>query len=115
MIAHQSPYYDFVIADVLINQPLFHLDYQFEVLERIRKEHPEIGIKVFNGEGRWTFEGVRDPASLQDLIDQYKLLDVDAYLARAQEKQDRIRRKISPGLFYTAAKRENGRLAPREG
>ncbi|NLE30070.1 MAG: carbon-nitrogen hydrolase family protein [Phycisphaerae bacterium] len=92
MIAHQSPYYDFVFADVLIDQPLFHLDYQFEVLDCIRRDHPEIGTNVFNGEGRWTFDGVRDPKVFQNLIDHYKLLDVDAYLTRAQEKQDQMRR-----------------------
>ncbi len=92
MIAHQSPYFDFVMADVLIDQPLFHLDDQWPNLGKIRREHPEIMTEIFDGDGRWTIKGGVSPEHLQAVIDQYELMDVDQYLARAQRRQDQARK-----------------------
>ncbi len=91
-IAHQTPYFDYAMADVLIDQPLFHLDRQWDKLEKIRKDHPELSTEVFDGEGRWTITG--EPAVVQKVIEKYDLLDIDAFLTGAQKKQDAARKKM---------------------
>jgi predicted amidohydrolase len=90
-IAHQTPYFDYAMADVLVDQPLFHLDRQWDKLEKIRKNHPELSTEVFDGEGRWTITG--DPKAVQKVIKKYDLLDIDDFLAGAQKKQDAARKK----------------------
>jgi predicted amidohydrolase len=90
-IAHQTPYFDYAMADVLIDQPLFHLDMQWQNLEKIRKDHPELSTEVFDGEGRWTITG--DPKVIQKVIEKYKIVDIDEYLSWAQKKQDVARGK----------------------
>jgi beta-ureidopropionase len=90
-IAHQTPYFDYAMADVLVGQPLFHLDRQWDKLEKIRKNHLELSTEVFDGEGRWTITG--EPKAVQKVIDKYDLLDIDDYLMRAQKKQDTARGK----------------------
>lgn len=81
IVAHQTPYYGYAIADLLIDQPLFHLDGQWDKVDAIRRGHPEVSIEVLGGEGRWTMVG--DPALLEALMARYGLLDVDDYLKLA--------------------------------
>ena len=95
MIAHQSPYFDFAMSDVLIDQPLFHLDFQWDHLETVRKKHPDITAEVHDGEATWTLRGCNDPDVLQKIIETHDILDVDGYLTRAEAKQDQARTSSS--------------------
>jgi len=88
IVAHQSPYYPYAIADMLIKQPLFHLDFQTDKVEVIRKEYTDIAVDVHNGEGTWTISG----DNLQSVIEKHHLIDVDDYIKRAQAAQKIVRK-----------------------
>ena len=91
IIAHQSPYYDYAICDVLIDQPLFHLDNQLELVEEIRQNYPELSVEIHNGQGTWTITGINDAQKLQEIIDKYSIIDIDQYIIKSQIKQDQVR------------------------
>jgi len=92
LIGHQTVYHDFALADVIIDQPVFHLDGQQEQLEAIRKCETDVNVVTFDGNGTWSVVGTNDPKYLQGVKDRYKLLDVDEYLARAEKAQDQARK-----------------------
>ena len=83
IIAHQSPYYPYAIADMPIKQPLFHLDFQTDKVETIRRQYPEISVDIHNGEGTWTIAG----NNFESIIEAHQLVDVDDYLRRAEKAQ----------------------------
>ena len=92
LLAHQGPDFDFARADVLINQPVFHLDFFGDTVDAIRRDERNVGVFNFNGNGIWSLVGTGDPQVLQSIIDKYDLIDVDDYLLRAERKQDEGRR-----------------------
>jgi hypothetical protein len=71
------------MADMPIQQPLFHLDFQTDKVETIRRQYPEISVDIHNGEGTWTIAG----NNLESVIDAHQLVDVDDYLRRAENAQ----------------------------
>ena len=85
IMAHQSPYYPYAIADMLIKQPLFHLDFQTDKVETIRRQHSDISVDIHNGEGTWTIAG----NDLGSIINEHQLIDVDDYFVRAEIAQKR--------------------------
>jgi len=92
LLAHQSPYFDYATADVLFDQPLFHLDGQWEKVQAVRKEHKQVTVFVLNGNGTFTMPDNHDPEFIQSLVEKYDLLDVDDYMRRAEAVQDRARK-----------------------
>lgn len=91
LLAHQTPYHDHAMADVVIDQPLCHLDFQWDKMEAIRREDKDVSIFTFDGNGTFELVGSRDPSVLQSVIEKHGLLDVDDYLRRAERAQDRAR------------------------
>jgi beta-ureidopropionase len=83
IIAHQSPYYPYVVADIQIKQPLFHLDFQTDKVESIRRQYRDISVDIHDGEGTWTING----DNLESIIDAHQLVDIDDYLRRAEKAQ----------------------------
>ena len=90
-LAHQGVDFDFAMADVLIDEPLFHLDFQGEKLEAIRRERKDVSAIHANGNAVWRLAGRDDPQFLQELIRRYDLMDVDDYLRRAEKRQEEAR------------------------
>jgi predicted amidohydrolase len=91
IVAHQSPYYPYAVADIQIKQPLFHLDFQKDIIEAIRCDCPDIAIDIHNGEGTWTLSC--DNNNIQSIINKYKLVDVDDYLVRAEKAQNKQKQR----------------------
>ena len=92
LLAHQGPDFDFARADVLINQPVFHLDFLCDAVDAIRRDERAVNVFTYNGNGLWTLVGTDDVRVLQSVIDKYDVIDVDEYLRRAERKQDEARR-----------------------
>ena len=91
LLAHQSPYHDYAMADVLVDQPLCHLDFQWEKIDLIRREQKDVSVFIFDGNATFTLTGSSEPKVLQSLIDQYDLTDIDDYIRRAESAQDKAK------------------------
>lgn len=90
-IAHQSPYYDFAIADVYLPQPVYHLDKQEAIVEQMRKDG--ICVNMLNGRGTWTLDKY-SLEEIEQLTQKYGLVDVDSYLKDSEQKSNLRRRSV---------------------
>lgn len=91
-LAPQGIYRDWVIATLHLDSPLFHLDYQFEKMERIRVKYgKEIAIRVYEREAWWRIDPQSDRISVPEIVAEFKLETLKEYLDRATAYQKRHR------------------------
>jgi len=88
VLNRQGVYQKWVLATLDLDNPVFHLDYQFDEMEQIRKDYgPAVSIRVYEEEGWWRILPQRDDVDIVDIIEKYKLETLEAYLARSTQTQ----------------------------
>jgi beta-ureidopropionase len=71
---------------------LFHCDFNATVIPELRKRYgPEITLRVWHEEGLFTLETHRDDLSIADIVREFDLDPLDAYLDRNRVLQDAVR------------------------
>ncbi|MDZ4859786.1 MAG: carbon-nitrogen hydrolase family protein [Candidatus Hydrogenedentes bacterium] len=92
IINRQGVYQKWVTGVIDLDNPLFHLDFQFEKVEAIRKAYgPDVHIQVYEEEGWWRVLPQRLELDILDIIKKYELETLDAYIARSTSVQDKNR------------------------
>jgi beta-ureidopropionase len=71
---------------------LFHCDFNATVIPDLRKRYgPDITLRVRHEEGLFTLETHRDDLSVADIVREFNLDPLDAYLERNRMLQDAVR------------------------
>lgn len=89
----KSGWYDPVLVHTIdLDIGLFHCDFNATVIPEIRKHYgADIDITMMHEEGLFTLVTNRNDLSVQDVIDQFNLDPLDAYLERCGRLQDAVR------------------------
>jgi len=88
VLNRQGVYQKWVMATLDLDNPVFHLDYQFDKMEQVRKDYgPAVSIRVYEEEGWWRILPQRDDVDIVDIIKKYELESLEAYLARSTQTQ----------------------------
>ena len=91
-LTRQGIYRDWVIADLYLDTPLFHLDYQFDKMEQVRVKYgPLVEVRVYEEEAWWRILPRSSDIGVPKIIEEFGLVTLDQYLRRATERQDRAR------------------------
>ena len=94
ILDRQGVYKQWVLATIDLDNPLFHLDFQFDKVEAIRKTYgPDVTIHVYEEEGWWRVLPQRPDLDILDIIKAFELETLDAYLARSAKVQGAARAK----------------------
>lgn len=94
ILDRQGVYKKWVLAELDLDNPLFHLDYQFDKLEAVRKTHgPDVEIRTYEEEGWWRIVPRKPGLDILDIIKAFELETLEAYLARSTKVQDAARIK----------------------
>jgi beta-ureidopropionase len=94
ILNRQGVYQRWVSATIDLDNPLFHLDYQYEKVEQVRKAYAkDVFIKVYEEEGWWRVFPQRPDLDILDIIKQFELEPVETYFARSTQWQDQQRPK----------------------
>jgi hypothetical protein len=92
VLNRQGVYQKWVLSTIDLDNPLFHLDYQFEKMEEVRRAYgPDVTVKVYEEEGWWRVIPRRDDLDVLDIIRRFDLESLDSYLARSERFQDEHR------------------------
>jgi predicted amidohydrolase len=92
VLNRQGVYQKWVLATLDLDSPLFHLDFQFEKMEAVRKAlGPAVTIRVYEEEGWWRVLPERDDISVPDIIKKFELETLEDYLARSTRMQNTAR------------------------
>jgi len=85
---------DGVVAHTIdLDVGLFHLDFNAEQIPKIRARYgPDVTMQIWHQEDVFTLEANRHDLSVADLIQEFQLDTLDAYLERNQRLQDAWRR-----------------------
>jgi beta-ureidopropionase len=93
ILDRQGVYKKWVLATLDLDNPLFHLDFQFEKVEAIRKTYgADVDIRVYEEEGWWRVLPQRPDLDILDIIKAFELETLEAYLARSTKVQDAARK-----------------------
>ncbi len=91
-LTRQGIYRDWVIADLQLDTPLFHLDFQFDKMEQIRVKYGErIEVRVYEEEAWWRILPKDPSVDVPAIIREFELVTFDDYMARATRRQDELR------------------------
>lgn len=91
-LTRQGIYRNWVIADLELDTPLFHLDFQFDKMEQIRVKYGEkIEVRVYEEEGWWRILPKDGEVDVPAIIQEFELVTLTQYLERATGAQDRLR------------------------
>ena len=72
---------------------LFHCDFNNVQVPHIRARYgPDVTIRIWHEEGMFTVESNREDLSVADIVSEFKLDPLDAYLTRNARLQDAWRR-----------------------
>lgn len=94
VLNRQGVYQKWVSAVLDLDNPVFHLDYQFDKVEAIRKAYgPDVFIRVYEEEGWWRVVPRKDDIDIVDIIKKYELETLEDYLARSTRVQEEARAK----------------------
>ena len=99
ILNRQGVYQPFVTGVIDLDNPLFHLDYQFEKMENVRQEYgPDVQVKVYQEEGWWRVIPVKVGLDIVKIIEKHKLEPLEKYFARSTRCQNRGRsnKKLAP-------------------
>jgi predicted amidohydrolase len=92
VLNRQGVYQRWVSAELDLDNPLFHLDFQFDKVEAIRKEYgPDVILRVYEEEGWWRVVPRRPDLDILDIIRKFELERLEDYLARSAAVQDGAR------------------------
>lgn len=90
----QGVYQRWVLATLDLDNPLFHLDYQFDKMEAVRIAYgPDVFIRVYEEEGWWRILPQRPDLDILDIIKKFELEQLEAYFARSTKVQDAARQR----------------------
>jgi beta-ureidopropionase len=89
----ETGWHDPVLAYTLdLDIGLFHIDFNGSMIAALRKTYgPEITLDVWHEEGLFTLVTNRESLSLAEIVAEFNLDPLDAYLARNRALQDAIR------------------------
>lgn len=94
VLNRQGVYQKWVLAEIDLDNPLFHLDYQFDKMEEVRKAYgPDVVIRVYEEEGWWRIYPQRPDLDIADIIKRFALERLEDYFARSAKVQDAARAK----------------------
>lgn len=83
VLNRQGIYRNWAMADLHLDSPLFHLDFQKDKLERIRKDYgTDVDVRVYEESGWWRIFPKREGLSVREIIDRFALEPLDDYLER---------------------------------
>jgi hypothetical protein len=92
-VAKQGAYQEWVFGEIDLDNPLFHLDYHFQKLDRIRRDFgPDVDIKIYEEEAWWRVIPKRDDINILDIIRDYELEPLEQYRKRSLQQQDEARK-----------------------
>jgi len=92
-VAKQGVYQQWVFGEIDLDNPLFHLDYHVEKLNRIRRDFgPDVEIKIYEEEAWWRVIPKRDDLDILDIIREYELEPLEEYRKRSLRQQDEARK-----------------------
>ena len=92
IVNRQGVYQKWITGVIDLDNPLFHLDFQFDKVDDIRKAYgPDVEIKVYEEEGWWRVLPQRPDLDIVEIIKQYGLEPLDVYLARSTTVQNEHR------------------------
>lgn len=96
VLNRQGVYQKWVSGVLDLDNPLFHLDFQFDKVEAIRREYgPDAVIKVYEEEGWWRVFPQRPDLDILDIIRKFELERLEDYLARSTVEQQRARHPLT--------------------
>jgi beta-ureidopropionase len=89
----KTGWHDRVLAYTLdLDIGLFHLDFNGSVIAALRKTYgPDINLDVWHEEGLFTLTTNREDLSVADIVHEFSLDPLDAYLDRNRTLQDAVR------------------------
>jgi len=89
VLNRQGVYQKWVLATLDLDNPLFHLDFQFDEMEQVRRTYgPDVAIKVYEEEGWWRILPQRDGLDILEIIDRFDLEPLEDYFVRSEKAQD---------------------------
>lgn len=92
VLNRQGVYQKWITSELDLDNPLFHLDFQFDKVEAIRADYgPNVAIKVYEEEGWWRVLPQKPHIDILDIIRKYELETLDEYLARSTKVQEEHR------------------------
>ncbi|HOE95220.1 MAG TPA: carbon-nitrogen hydrolase family protein [Candidatus Sumerlaeota bacterium] len=91
----EAIYQKWVAATLRLDSPLFHLDFHFEKIDRLRADLGRaIEIKIYPEEAWWRILPRDQEVDVQELIRAYELVPLEQYLANAEAIQCAGRREM---------------------
>lgn len=94
VLNRQGVYQKWVLATLDLDNPLFHLDYQFEKMEEVRRAYgPDVFIRVYEEEGWWRIYPQRADIDILEVIKRFELEPLEEYLLRSTMRQNAARTK----------------------
>lgn len=92
VLNRQGVYQQWVLATLDLDSPLFHLDYQADKLEAVRKAYgPDITVRTYEEEGWWRIYSHREDLSVSSIVSEYGLETLEEYIGRSTRYQDEHR------------------------
>ena len=92
VLAETGPHDPVAALTIDLDIGLFHCDFNATVIPKLRKRYgPDITLRVWHEEGLFTLETNRDDLGVADVVDEFALDPLDAYLRRNRELQDAVR------------------------
>jgi len=83
---------DVLVAEIDLERTLFHLDYQQAKLRELQRRYGRaVRVDVHHEEGWFALQSSGDAPSVPDLIEEFGLVPLRAYLGRAGAAQDAAR------------------------
>jgi hypothetical protein len=84
VLNRQGVYQKWVSGVIDLDNPLFHLDDQWEKVEAVRREYgPGVHVQMYEEEGWWRIYPQRDDIDIPEIIKKFDLEPLDAYLKRS--------------------------------
>ncbi len=95
ILNRQGVYQKWVLDTLDLDNPLFHLDFQWEKMEAVRRAFgPDVSIRVYEEEGWWRVLPRKPDLDILDIIKAFELESLEAYLARSAKVQDNARNGV---------------------
>lgn len=92
VLNRQGVYQSWVSATLDLDNPLFHLDFQFDKVEAVRRAYgPDVIVRVYEEEGWWRILPQRPGLDILDIIKDFGLERLEQYLLRSAQVQDKAR------------------------
>ena len=91
-VNRQGVYQKWVLATLDLDNSLFHLDFQFEKMEEVRRAYgPDVVVRVYEEEGWWRVLPQREDLDILDIIHRFELEPLEDYFKRSARVQDDAR------------------------